>query len=172
MSGLDCLINRDLNLRKIIPWHDLWFNEISGLHVETVDIYVSAIVEENWCLPVRSVQIVALISFCCLSPKHTFVLGGIEAIWVENLEIVKAGILKSRTLKSCNLVILQSCSLQVLQSCRNISFLQSYNLAVLQFSFILAQTLTLSFELDKICLELGIMDWVNHSFLRNFRFMF
>ena len=33
-------------------------------------------------------------------------------------------------------------------------------------------TFTIGPELDKICLELGIMDWVNHSFLRNFRFMF
>ena len=58
---------------------------------------------------------------------------------------------------SSNLSFLQSCNLAVFKYCNHAVIfhsyiLQCYNLAVLQFSFILAQTLTLSFELDKICL--------------------
>ena len=65
------------------------------MNVEAIEIIVFATIGENWCLNVKSVEALAVISFCGFSLKHSFILGSIQAKRVKDNMIIKP-------MKSCS----------------------------------------------------------------------
>ena len=59
------------------------------MNVEDIEINVFAIIGENWCLNVRSVDALAVISFCGFSLEHSFILGSCHAKRVKDIELIK-----------------------------------------------------------------------------------
>ena len=59
------------------------------MNVEAIEINVFAIIGENWCLNVKSVEALAVISFCGFSPEHSFILGSIQAKRVKDNMVIE-----------------------------------------------------------------------------------